>query len=150
MESFRNAKRIYADLRKSDPANQMAKVNFAFGARALRNRYCGNTRLKPQSQKLRQSIASLEGIEAKNGYVLGNRADSYGTLGVAYEALAEGDASNSKKAEHLRSARTWLEKSDAAWREDLRRGAADPIDRHKSEITRRELAKCTAALAKLQ
>jgi hypothetical protein len=77
------------------------------------------------------------------------QAESYSTLAKAHEALADHESSPSKKAAHLRVARTWLQKSTRTWQLDAKHGSPDPIGGHEGDKAREELAKCESTLATL-
>jgi tetratricopeptide (TPR) repeat protein len=146
---YRDANRIFADLKKADPANALARANFGFSAVGVAQELLSKHEIQPAMAQIRQAIATFDGIEPKNRYDREGQAESYSTFGTAYEALADHESSPPKKAADLREARIWFQKSLGTLQQSIRESPPDSTTTHDIDQARAELAKCESALAKL-
>ena len=150
LQHYRNANRIFAELRRTDPSNSLARNNFASSEVRIAQQLLLKHQVQSAITQVRQAVAILEGIEHRNRYDSVTQAESYGTLGAAYRALADSQTSATTKADYLREARNWLQKSVALWRGLGTNGPADPAEQQDSRLASDELAKCESTLASLQ
>jgi non-specific serine/threonine protein kinase/serine/threonine-protein kinase len=149
LEYYRNANRIFADLRKADPSNSLARANFGFSTLGIAQELLLKHETQPAIAQVRQAIITFEAIESKNRYDTEGQAESYLTFGMAYEALADRESSSAKKAAYLRNARMWLHKSLRTLQQDIGQSSSDSTTTHDAGQARAELAKCESALATL-
>jgi non-specific serine/threonine protein kinase/serine/threonine-protein kinase len=145
---YRNAHRIFAELRTTDMANSLARVNSGFSdlgiAHVLLLKHQGQAAIAP----VQEAIATFEAIEQKNRYDVQGQAQSYETMGLVFVALADREAEKSNRAANLHQAKAWLLKSIRTWDIDARQGSGDPAARDQSNRVRRELDDCESAIAK--
>jgi tetratricopeptide (TPR) repeat protein len=149
LEYYRSANRIFADLRKADPTNSLARANFGFSTLGIAQELLLKHETQPAIAQVRQAITTFEAIESKNRYDTEGQAESYLTFGMAYEALADHESSSAKKAAYLRNARIWLQKSLRTLQQDSSQSSSDSTSAHDANQAREELAKCESALVKL-
>jgi tetratricopeptide (TPR) repeat protein len=149
LEYYRNSNRIFADLRAADPANSLARANFALSDLRMGQELVLKHDLPLAFPCIREAIGTYEVIEHKSRYDLEGLAQSYEALAMAYASLANQDKSHSKKARDLHEAQTWLQKSRSAWDRNSNPGYPDPVAVHESARVRAELATCESELAKL-
>jgi serine/threonine protein kinase len=148
LEYYRDSNRIFADLRAADPANALARANFAFSDLGIGQELVLKHSLSLAFPRIREAIGTYEAIEHKTRYDLEGLAESYEGLAMAYTALASQEKLHLKKANDMREAKTWLQKSLQAWEQDSSPSSTDPIAVHESQRVRRKLADCESLLAK--
>jgi len=145
---FRNANRIFAELRAADPANSLARVNFGSSDVGIARELLLKHEIQPAIPHIQEAIAVFEAIEPKNRYDLEGLAEAYETYGMAFEVLADRDSSHSQKVKHLEDAKTWLQQSLHLFEQDPGRGSGELTFGHAHDRVRRELDQCESALAK--
>ena len=149
LQYYRKANRLFADLKKEDATNSLARANFGFTSAGIAQMLLLKKEIQPAMAEVRQAIVTFESIEHKNLYDLAGIAESYWTLGTAYEALAKRERSPMKKAAGFRAAQESLQNSVRSWQEFAKRGPVGPEEKRKFELAQQELATCDRALARL-
>ncbi len=149
LEYYRNAYRIFADLRGADQTNSLARANFGFSDLGIAQELLLKHDIQPAFPRIREAIATFESIEKKNRYDLEGEAQSYESLGKAYAALAGRKSLNLKKDRNLQEERFWLEKSLRVWEQVSNQNASEEFAIHERDRVRQEIAECDSALSKL-
>ncbi len=149
LEFGRKANEIFRSLASSDPTNSLASANVGFTEIGIGEVLILKERIPEAMSEVKSAVKLFETKEHMTPYDIAGQAESYSTLAKAYEALADHESSPSKKAVHLRVARTWLQKSTRTWQQDAKHGSPDPMGGHEGDKAREELAKCESALATL-
>jgi eukaryotic-like serine/threonine-protein kinase len=149
LRAGRKAQQIFEELAKKDPSNWLASANLGSTEIGIGETLILQGRIQEALPYVQRAMSLFENRQHKSPYDFAEQAESYSTLAMAEEKLAERDSSSSKKVEHLREARTWLQKSVQIWEQDPNRGSPDPMGGREGDRVREELAKCNSALAKL-
>ncbi len=139
---------IFSELASADPTNSLARTNLgitASGAGDILVRQGKTTQAMPY---IKEAIGVFEPIDHKNHYELSGQAEAYGTLGGIYVTLSDRDRSSDLKAQHLREAYSWYEKSLQLWNKSVALVPADAHAAKESQRVSQELERCNAALAK--
>jgi serine/threonine protein kinase/tetratricopeptide (TPR) repeat protein len=148
LEYYRDANEIFSKLRAADPSNSLARVNFGSSDLGIARELMLKGKVQQAIPRIREAIATFETIEQKNRYYTEGQAESYETLGMAFEALANGEPSRSRKAKDLHESRIWLQKSLTTWEQGTNQGPRDPAAGPESKRVQLELANCESVLAK--
>jgi non-specific serine/threonine protein kinase/serine/threonine-protein kinase len=149
LEDYRGANGTFAELRAADPANSLARANLGFSDLGIAHELLLKRDVQPAFPPIWEAIKTFEGIEHKNRYDIEGQAESYEALAMAYEALAEHEASSATKARDLREERIWLQKSSSVWELDSNYRSPGPMAAGQGDRVKKELALCEATLAKL-
>ena len=149
LECGRKAHQIFESLVVRDRTNQLAMSNLGFTDIEIGETLIRKGKISDALPYIRHAMELFESRKQKTRYDVAGQAQSYSTLGLAHEALADRESSPLKKGAHLREARTWLRKSAQTWLEDPNHGSPDPTGGHEGDRVREELAKCESGLAKL-
>lgn len=150
LEYFRKARDGFAELSRSNPTDSLARDNVALVDVDIGDVLLSQGKIGPGIQLLRNANAVLEKIEHKNRYQIAALAESDSSLGRGYLSRAEKAATATRKMEDLREAQSWYQKSLAVRQEMASRNATVPQeDGETRESILQQLAKCEAALAKL-
>jgi len=148
LESSRKGLQIFTELVAADPANWLARTNVGAAEAAIGEVLVSKGEIYQAMPHSRRAIEVFEADEHKTVTETESLAAAYSTLASAYSSLGNRDASSEKKLEHLREARSWYQKSLRTWQQHPNHASDDPFGRDEGEVTQ-ELAKCDAALAKL-
>lgn len=149
LRAGRKAQQIFGELAQKDPSNWLASANLGSTEIGIGETLILRGRIQEAIPHVRYGMNLFESRQHKSSYDLAGQAQSYSTLAMAEEKLADRESSSVKKAEHLREARAWLQKSVQIWEQDPKRGSPDPMGGREGDRVREELAKCNSALAKL-
>ncbi len=147
LEYAGKAQEIFSKLASADPANQLANANVGFSEIGIARVLVRKGRSPEAMVHVERAMKSFEANQHKSPYEIAGKAESYFTLGSAYEALAQQSSSSLRKAAYLRTARAWLRESVDSWQLDAHHGSPDPMGGHDGDEAREELSKCEAMLA---
>ena len=148
IEYAQKARKIFDSLWSSDRTNALARTNLGLMDLAIGQFLIRKGRVHQAIPNIQNANSIFEGSENKNHFEIYSEAEGYSSLARAFVSLAERDKSVAEKGAHLREARSWYQRSVQSWK--IRRDAApqnSTID--PSQAASLELAKCDAALAKL-
>ena len=151
--AYKKSAAIYETIRKNDPLNEVAQQDLAF-----LNSHLGE--LEVEAGATRQGFEHLrdalrtwdrELVRAPaDDYLEVSRGISYFEMGSAYIALAHKSRTARVKEKLWLDAQTYLQKSDAIWRELSRKNVIPLWERNVPVATTGKLAECNTALAKLR
>jgi eukaryotic-like serine/threonine-protein kinase len=151
LTAYRKAHDNEAQLYSSDSADNLARVNFATTGISVGQVLVRQGRVSQGISYFRQAIQILEPMDWKNTrYAAWGLGEAYSSMGLAFSALAGRDPSRVKKLAYWKEARSWYEKSVPIWQEPRNREYRGNSGRKESEIASEGLARCVAALKKLE
>jgi len=154
LKGYQQALAIFQALFAQDPTNTEARSDLA----AIRQRIgdlsvrMGDSAKALQSyQEALQLLEALSTQDPTNADVRFNLAQSYSKLGGVHVMLASPvTAPVGQRREHWRQARSWYQKSLDLWLDLRHRGTLNGPDADQPDRVTGEIARCDAALAKLQ
>lgn len=153
LEYHRKEHQIFTELLSIDPANSLARANFAFSDDNLGEALVAHGDINGGLQRIREGLATFEGMVAhgaKDRYVSSGIAVCYGGLGMAYLRLAsDRKLSTEERLKQWNEARGWYAKSSEIWTGKNKRGTLEFSERESAEAAAEGIAKCDAALQRL-
>jgi non-specific serine/threonine protein kinase/serine/threonine-protein kinase len=148
LQHAQKAQKIFDSLWSRDRTNALARANLGLMDLAIGELLIRKGRVHEAIPNIQKAISIFEAVEHKNHYELNGEAEGYSSLARAYVSLADHDKSVAAKIVSLHEARSWYRRSLQTWKirhhATPQNSAGDP-----GQATSQELAKCDAALAKL-
>jgi eukaryotic-like serine/threonine-protein kinase len=138
---------IFTELAAADPGNWLARANVGASEATIGEVLMLKAEFSQSIPHTRHAIAIFDTEEYKTRHEIGSLPEACSTLAAAYASLAERDSSSERKFEHLREARSGYQRSLAIWQQG--NNASDQHGLEEGKRIAQELAKCDAALAKL-
>ena len=139
---------IFEQLSSSEPSDQLARDNVGLSQLDLGELLLRERQEERSIPHFRMAVAVFESISHKNRYDVYGLNDADFRLGEAYILLADRDASPAKKEEHLLASRSWFEKSLNTSGSNIFSDSS--FSTHSRDDIKQQLARCAAALKKLQ
>jgi len=149
----RRSHELFKELITSDSGNALARTNFAFSDESMGESLVAMGDVPEALRHIREGLGIFEAAFAngsRDRYVYTGRADCYFALGLAYSALAaDARGSATHRTRNWQEARAWYQKSADIWTEKRIRGSLDRSESETAEKAAQGIAKCNAALARL-
>ncbi|MGA8153945.1 MAG: serine/threonine-protein kinase [Terriglobales bacterium] len=149
LETSRKGLQIFTELAAADPANWLARANIGASELSIGELLMLKGEILQAMPHTRRAIAIFEAEKHESPTEMVSRAEAYSILARSYSSLADYAASPGRKVEHLLEARSWYQKSLHAWQLVPSHGSPDAFENDEAKRTSENLAKCDAALAKL-
>jgi eukaryotic-like serine/threonine-protein kinase len=154
LEYRRRGHELFKEMMTSDPKNALARTNFAFSDEGLGESLIATRNVPEALRHIREGLAVFQEAAAsgsKDRYVSSGLAESYFALGLAYSALAvNARGSVADKTRRWQDARAWYQKSSEIWTAKRIHSSLDGSERETAQRVAQGIAKCDAALAKLE
>jgi len=149
-DNLNKSSQVFAKLWSADPTDVLARDNLALSELDFGEILLHSGSAEASIPPLRKGVASLEAIQHENRLESAGLADGDSLLGRAYLALADRDEPPGKKRKQLLEARSWFQKSLQASQPNSDSAIVGSSSAIGDNETKRELARCNAALARLQ
>ena len=154
LKNYREALQIRESLSAADPTNAQARRDLAISYGMVGSALAESHDVNKALERFRQSIALFEALSAANPTNAVARRDlalGYETIGESYTTFASHEkAPASKRLEYWREARNWYQRELCVLLEMRDRGALMAAQASEPDRITSEIAKCDAALSKLQ
>lgn len=154
LETFRRSKTVVEKIIPPDKSNMFGRAELAVALKeigVLLAKQGDQATALENCNRARELAEELSEANPTNAELRAFRASSYAYLGEAYAALAAAKSAPTDKQLALwQQARLWLQKGFDIYDTLKREGAWTPAQHGSAEATAQELAKCEAAIAKLQ
>jgi eukaryotic-like serine/threonine-protein kinase len=154
LETFRRSKIIAEKIIPPDTSNMFGRAELAFALKeigVLLAKQGDQVGALENCNKARELAEELAEANPTNAELKAFRASSYAYQGEAYAALASAkNLAPDKQLALLQEARNWLQKGFEIYDGLRKEGIWTPVQHGSADATAQELAKCEAAIAKLQ
>jgi serine/threonine protein kinase/tetratricopeptide (TPR) repeat protein len=152
LENYRKAHEIFGRLMSEDPTNSLAQVNVGDSDLGIGRILIAEGRVPAGLKRIRDALSTFRALASRaagDRYAGIGVGESYSALGLAYSTLAANESVSIKKMEDWHAARSWYQKSLEVWREKPNRNVLDHFGQNEGEQVTEGMARCDAALAKL-
>ncbi len=154
LETFRKSKAVVEKIIPPDKSNMFGRAELSFVLKemgVLLAKQGEEVEALENCNKARELAEELSEANPANAELKAFRASSYAYQGEAYLALASAKKlSADKQMARLQEARNWLQKGYAIFDELRKASIWTPAQHGSADDTAQMLAKCEAAIAKLQ